>query len=253
MNVFSWLKKYYLSIISILVFFVLWEIVARLNLISPLFISSPSKIYKAGSVLVLSGEIFPHVWISLKAYFMGFFAGIVLGVSGGLVIGYNRYLYKIFLPYVLALNSLPTIAIIPLVIIWFGIGIQAKIIIVLLMTVKPILINTINAVINTDKNMIKMAKSFGASHYQILSGIVFFSALPFVFSSLQMAIGRGITGLVVGEMFGYGKGLGFLVSFYGNTFQTPRLMFVVMILLVISLTISRIVYAIERKVIKWRS
>ncbi|MFA6097507.1 MAG: ABC transporter permease [Candidatus Paceibacterota bacterium] len=253
MNILSWLKKNYISFISILVFFVLWEAIARFNFINPLFISSPSKIYKSGSMLVLSGEIFPHVWISLKAFFAGFLAGIVLGVLGGLAIGYNKYLYKIFLPYVLALNSLPTIAIIPLVIIWFGIGIEAKIIIVLLMVIKPILINTINAVINTDRNIIKMAKSFGASHYQILSSIVFFSALPFIFSSLQMAIGRGITGLVVGEMFGYGKGLGFLVSFYGNTFQTPRLMFVVTILLVISLTMSRAVHALEGQIIKWKN
>lgn len=253
MDIFSWLKKYYISFISILAFFVLWEIVARFNLINSLFISSPSKVFQAGRSLVLSGEIFPHVWISMKAFLLGLSLGIAVGVLGGLVIGYNRILYKIFLPYILALNSLPTIAIIPLVIIWFGIGVEAKIVIVLVMTIKPILINTINAVINTDRNMIQMAKSFGASHFQILKGIIFFSALPFIFSSLQMAIGRGITGLVVGEMFGYGKGLGFLVSFYGNTFQTPKLMFVVMILLTVSLTMSRFACFAERKIIRWRN
>lgn len=249
----SLIKKYWLSFLSVFVFFFSWELISRLNIIDPLFISSPLKIFKAGNLLVSSGEIFPHIWISLKAFFLGLFLGIIFGVTGGLAIGYNKRLYRIFLPYTLALNSLPTIAIIPLVIIWSGIGTESKIIIVLLMTIKPILINTIYAVKDTDRNLMEMSRSFGASHFQILREVVFFSALPFVFSSLQMAIGRGITGLVVGEMFGYGKGLGFLVSFYGNTFQTAKLMFVVIILLVISLSMSRIIYLAEGKIIKWRN
>jgi NitT/TauT family transport system permease protein len=97
-----------------------------------------------------------------------------------------------------------------------------------------------------------MAKSFGANKLFILRTITFYSILPFVFSSLRIAVGRGLAGLIVGEAFGYGKGLGFLVSFYGNTFQTPRLMFVILVLLIISFILINLIGKSEKRVIKWK-
>lgn len=248
----SAIKKKQLSIVSALVLFVFWEAVSKFNIISPLFISSPSSIFSAGFEMVRTGEIFPHLFLSLEALFLGLTSAVIFGLIAGLAISSNKVLYNIFLPHVFILNSLPMVAIIPLVIIWLGIGMYAKISIVFLVSLKPILMSTIDGAANVDIRLINMAKSFGASQLFVLNTITRFSILPFLFSALRMAAGRSITGLIVGEAFGYGKGLGFLVSFYGATFQTSRLMFVILILIAISLTITRLIIFIENKLIIWK-
>jgi ABC-type nitrate/sulfonate/bicarbonate transport system permease component len=252
MFIFSQITKHKLSLLSISIFFVVWEIISRMKFVDPLFISSPSKVILAGYSLTSSGEIFPHLFASIESLLAGLFLAVFFGVVAGLLISSDKILYKLFSPYVYALNSLPTIAIIPLIIIWLGIGIYAKIGIVFLMALKPILINTIDGVRNIDIRLIGMAKSFGAEKLFILKTIVFFSILGFVFSGIRISIGRSITGLVVGEAFGYGKGLGFLVSFYGMTFNTSRLMFVVLVLLAISIALSEFVFLAEKKLLKWK-
>jgi NitT/TauT family transport system permease protein len=253
MNILSKLGKYKLNILSVFVFFSAWEVIARLNWVDPIFISSPSKVFLAGYNLIRTGEIFPHLFVSLEALFLGLFLAIVFGVIAGLLIGSNKVLYGLFSPYVYALGSLPTVAVIPLVIIWLGIGIYAKIAIVFLMALKPILINVIDGVRNVDRKLIGMARSFGADDYFILRTVTFFGALEFSFSALRSAVGRSITGLIVGEAYGYGKGLGFLVSYYGGNFQTSRLMFAIILLLFISLCLINIIKILERKIIKWKN
>jgi len=247
------LRKYYIGAFSVAIFFVVWEITARLKLINSVFISSPSKVYSAGYEMLGSGEIFPHIFISLEALFSGLFLAAALGMIIGLMIGSNKTLYQFFSPHIYALNSLPTVAVIPLIIIWFGIGIYAKIAIVFMMALKPILINVIDGVRNVDKKLIGMSRSFGADSIFVLRSITLFSILPFLFSGLRISIGRSITGLIVGEAFGYGKGLGFLVSFYGSTLQTSRLMFIILLLLFISAGLINIILYIEKKIIIWRA
>lgn len=251
-NFFSFINKYRLSIVSVFVFFIFWEIISRLRLVDPLFISSPSKIFLAGKDLVMSGEIFPHLAASLEALVLGFVLAVAIGVIAGLLIGFSKTLRSIFLPYVFALNSLPMVAVVPLIIIWLGIGLYAKVAVVFFMSLSPILINTIDGFQNLDKKLIEMAKSFGASPFFTLRTVTFLSIMPFIFSGLKIAIGKSIIGLVVGEAFGYGKGLGFLVTFYGNTFQVARLMFIILILLVISLIATNLVAKIEKKIINWK-
>lgn len=252
-NILLLFKKYYLSILSVFIFFAVWEFISRLKLIDPLFISSPSKVFLAGLELIRSGEIFPHLFISMEALLSGLFLAVIFGVIAGLLVGSNKFLYKIFSPYIYTLNSLPIVAVIPLIIIWLGIGMYAKIAIVFIMALKPILINVTDGVKNVDAKLIGMAKSFGADGFSVLRTVTFFSILPFSLSGLRISVGRGITGLVVGEAFGYGKGLGFLVSFYGANFQTSRLIFVIILLLVISMSLIGLVKFTEKKVIRWKN
>lgn len=246
------LKKYWLSLMSVFVFFLFWEAASRANLIDPLFISSPSKIFASGYTLLKTGEIFPHLAASLIALVLGFFMAAIIGTILGLLIGSNKILYSIFFPYIFALNSLPMVAVVPLIIIWFGIGLYAKVAVVFFMSLSPILISTIDGFRNVDKKLLKMAKSFGADYFFTLRTVILLNAMPFIFSGLRMAVGKGIIGLVVGEAFGYGKGLGFLVAFYGNTFQVARLIFIILILMAISLIATNLVAAAEKKVINWK-
>lgn len=244
---------YFLSSLSVLVFLAVWEIVGRLEIINPIFISYPSEVFAAGFELVKSGKIIPHFIASVKALLAGLFLAVAAGGPGGLILGTNKNLYDFFRPFVFTLNALPKVAAVPLIIIWFGFGIVSKIAVVFLMALPSILINSLDAAKNIDKEFLEMAKSFKAGRLFVLKSITFFGSLPFVFSGIRVAIGKAVIGLVIAEVFGYGIGLGYLAVFYGQNFQTGRLMFVILLLLSITLALSGLLAVLERLVIKWKA
>ena len=249
---FTKLEKYWRGIFSLTLTLVVWELVGRFNLVDEIFISMPSKVIIEGLKLIISGSLWAHLWISLEALVIGFFLSLLIGVAVALLIGYKERTYEFLSLHVHLLSALPVVAITPLVVIWFGIGITSKIAIVFLMSVVPILINVIDATRNVDKKMLNMAHSFGAHDKFIIKNIVFFSDLPSIFSSAKIAMGRGVIGIVIAEVFGYGKGLGYLVSYYASSFQTGKFMFVLLILLGINLIAVYVINVAEKKFVYWR-
>jgi len=120
------------------------------------------------------------------------------------------------------------------------------------MALPSIIINTIDGVKNTDKELLKMAKSFKAGKLFTIKSIMFYKSLPFIFSGMRIAVGKSIIGLVVAEIFGYGIGLGYLVSFYGANFAAAKLIFIIFVLLGIALTMTGLLAAVSRIVIRWQ-
>ena len=243
------------NLISFASFFsalMLWEVVGRLKIIDPTFISYPSEVFAAGAKLIANGSIFSHFLSSMEALSAGLILGIIAGVSGGILIASSKLGYRIFKPHIFILSFMPMVALMPLIIIWFGVGIASKIAIVFLMSLVPILINTISGVHNTDTDLLKMARSFGADNSTVIRTVIFFDSLPFIFSGIRVAIGRAVIGIVIAEVIGYGRGLGYLISFYGGTFQTARLMFVIVVLLAISLGTVGLLTLLEKAIIKWK-
>lgn len=245
------MKDKIITITPFLIFLILWEITGRLELINPIFISFPSKVLEAGYGLFASGEIFPHILMSLKVFFSGFTIALILGVILGITIGSNSKLYKYSKSYVYTLNSIPKVAFIPIIILWFGVGFAAKTFIVFLMAFTPIIINTIDGARNTSTELLKMSKIFNANKIQTLLYIILPSSVPFIFSGARISVGKGMIGLVIAGMFGYGKGLGHLISDYGSNILTNKLFFVIILLVTLSLTIIRLISFIETKTVKW--
>ncbi|HCP08689.1 MAG TPA: hypothetical protein DIT25_02750 [Candidatus Moranbacteria bacterium] len=245
-------QKYKRIFISTAGTIAVWEIISRFGIVDDFFISSPGKVWSEGMGLVSSGVLWPHLLISLETLFAGIFLAILVGVSLGILIGSSETVRDYLHPHVSILNSLPKVAVIPLIIIWFGVGLPSKISIVFLMALVPILMNTIDGAKNTDKNLLKMARSFDAGRIFTVWSVTFFSSLPFVFSGLRIASGRAVVGLIIAEIFGYGKGLGYLVSFYGINFQTAKLLFIVIILIFINVFLLKIVKISEKNLITWR-
>lgn len=239
------------GLISVVVFIIVWKLFASFGIIDELFISSPEKVLASGIELIASGVIWKHLWISVLALGGGMAFSIIFGVFFGVLLGFYENLYQYAKPFIFTLNALPKIAIFPLIIIWFGIGLESKIAIIFLMSVSSILINTIDGVKNVDKNLVLMANSFGASKMHIIKTICFFNALPSIFTGISLAIGKAVTGVVIAEVFGYGLGLGHLVSRYGSNYQTGRLMFVIIILLLLSLLLVWLNESIRKVVIYW--
>lgn len=244
-------RSQFISITSVVLFFLLWELVGWKGLVNPVFISRPSVIFTQGYKLFVSGELAPHLLASLGVLFSGLLLAAVVGIVGGLVIGSSETLKSFFKPYIATIQALPMVAIIPLIMIWFGLGFTSRAVAVFLMALTPILVSTLDGVKNADPDILKMARSFGANRWQLLKTVLPFSAMPFIFSGLKQSIGRGIIGIVIGEVLGAGKGLGYLVSFYGVTYKTAQLLFVVIILLAINFLLTELILTLEKRIVRW--
>ena len=237
---------------GVTIFLVIWEISARFRLVSPILISSPEAVVKSELELFTSKYIYPHLFQSLQEIVLGLSLAICFGVVLGLLIGRFSRLEKITHPLIYSLYSTPAIAIFPLLMMWLGFSIWTKVSIVFLASFFPIIINTISAVKNLDPNFVRLAKSFGANDFDIFKTITLPSSLPYILSGVRIAVPRGITGMVVGEFFASNLGLGYLISYYGATFQMSNFFAVIFIIIVLTVSFASILDFFERTTSKWK-
>lgn len=240
------------GLIGVFFFALLWQIVSQFKLINPFFISSPLNVAREIFLMFGSGAIFPHLAISLQEFIIGFGLAVVFAIFGGLLLGWYSKINSALGLLIFALYSTPNVALLPLIMIWFGLGISSKIALVFLGAFFPILINTISAVNNLDQDYVKLAKSFGAKDFYIFQNITIPASMPFIMTGIRIGVARGIIGMVIGEFFVSNKGLGYLITFYGSTFQTSKLLAVVLIVVIISLLTKEGIGIIERKFQTWK-
>ncbi|EKE18489.1 MAG: hypothetical protein ACD_9C00318G0001 [uncultured bacterium] len=244
--------KYWKGVVSITFFLAIWEISVPDGSMRKFFISRPSLIFQNGVDLINSGFLWPHVVTSLQNLLIGIFCAAVVGVFLSLFIGTQKKMYGFFEPYIYVLSTVPKVAFLPLIILWVGVGVYSKILIVFISALIPILINALQGIESVRKEYLSMARSFGASKFQIIKHVIFFDMLPFLFSGLKIAIGRGVSGLIVAEAFGVGSGLGYLVSFYGLTFQSGKLMFIIFLLFLMVMILKNIIGEIQKHMLRYK-
>ncbi|MEK7617495.1 MAG: ABC transporter permease [Patescibacteria group bacterium] len=240
------------SFIAVALFLLAWQFVSAKGIIDPFFISSPWEILKSDVVLINSGTVLPHLLTSLAELFIGFTLAIAAGVTIALLLGWYEKSYAAFSPFIYGLHAIPYAVLIPLFVIWMGISIWTKITIVFVVVLYPIIITTLSGVRNIDPSYIRLAKSFGAKDATIFKTIILPGSLPYIAAGLRIAIFRALGGVIVSELFVGGKGLGYLISYYGNTFQTSKLFAVIVIIVAISTTFIRALSLIERKLSNWK-
>src|SRR5438445_7513388 len=242
-----------LGTISVALFLAAWELVGNtLQLINPMFMSAPSLIWKAAVQLFVSGEIWNDLSVSGIEFAWGYFLSVIVGVPFGIAIGwYKRFAY-ICDPFVNAMNATPRVALLPLVIIWLGIGILSKVGIIFLGAVFPLLINTRDGVKTTPANLLTAARSFGASEWQIFKSVVLPSTVPFILTGLRLAVGRALIGVMVGELYAATAGIGFMITVAGATFQTDKVFVGVLIFALTGMIGMELLTKVERRFDKWR-
>lgn len=244
-------KLWMVRLASIIFVFVMWEILGRQ--VSPLFMSYPSAITEAAVRMIASGELFTAMESSMQILLLGFVIAAVLGLSLGLLIGRYRTVEAATDWIVNALYATPLIAIIPLVILWFGIGSASKLFIVALLTVFPILINTIAGVRNVPRALIDVGDAFAAKEHEVFTKIILPSALPYMMAGLRLGIGRGIIGMVVAEFFTAITGLGALIVKYGNQYDTASMFVPVFVLMLLGVILTLMVKRAEAWIAPWKS
>lgn len=253
--------SWFVTIINLTIFFCLWELFARSGAINQLFLPKASDMFAAlwtgltttaPPGAVISGSILDHLGYSLRNLSIGLVIACVIGIPAGLLMGGNRYVETVLSPYVWAMASLPRIALVPLFILFLGFTVKMQIVIIVLSAVFPIIINAWAGVKTTEKSLLAAAKVFGASRRELYMKVVLPYTLPFIISGIQQGIGRGLIGVIIAEIFGGSRGLGYLITRAADTFNSSLMYAVLFLLVVVSLTLIQLTRWLEAYVAPWR-
>jgi NitT/TauT family transport system permease protein len=242
----------YASVIGIVGILVLWEVICQLELVPPLFLPSPSSILLAGWDMLTSGELHENVLASLFRIAVGYAIGAVCGIVFGLLLGFSRWVDAVLTPIVYSIYPIPKIALLPLIILWLGIGETPKFTMIALGVFFPVVINTYSGVKNVDPIWIKAAVTFGSSHLNVIRKVILPGALPMIFAGLKLAAGTSLLLLVSAEMIAAQQGLGSMILHYGNLMITTKLMVGVLILSLLGLLFNRGLQWLEHKLLPWK-
>jgi NitT/TauT family transport system permease protein len=228
---------------------VVWEIVGPF--IDPIFFTYPSQIAVAFVELTASGDLPYYLSQSLEVMFYGLLSAILVGIPLAVAMARVRWLdWALDLP-INALYATPMVALVPLLVLWFGIYLKAKIIVVFLFAVFPILINTYQGVRECDKNMLEVARSFRSSERRMWQDVLLPFALPYIAAGVRLAIGRGLVGMVIAEFYTTISGLGFMITRYANVFAMDKVFVPVLVLMIMGVSLTSGLKYLERRIAPW--
>lgn len=240
------------GLVSLLVVAIVWEIAVRAGLVNGQFLAAPSAALAAGWKLTVSGELLPHAWASLLEFFWGTLIGVGVGVVLGFAMARWRNVDAALSPTVWAIYAVPRTAFVPLLLIWFGIGLSSKAAMVFLGVVFPMIANTYLGVRETDPLAIRSARSFSANGREVLTKVILPSSVPYLVDGLRLGTGRGIVGVIIAELYVSREGIGFLIRQSSLNFQTATLIFGVALVAAFGIVLSQVLIAIERRFAGWR-
>ena len=245
-------ENFFLGFAAVIGFLIFWEVSVAIGWANPLFTSSPSRIVAAGYEMFADGSIFPDLAVSGDEFALGYGLAVIIGVPLGILMGWYSRLNAVLDPFVNALYATPRIALMPLIIIWFGIDLSAKIAIIFLSTVFPILVNTMTGVRTMERDFVKVARSFGASDRQLFLTVALPSSVPNLLTGLRLGLGHALIGIVVGEMYGASAGIGYMMQAAGATFQTDKVMVGIVIIACVGMALTQVLKMIEARFDAWR-
>lgn len=243
-------ERWILPSATIAAILVAWEVYGRLSDINPLFFSYPSRIWVA-LVLWVRGPFLTDLATSGTEFGVGMLIGL-LGIPVGLVVGSVRRLRAALDPIIDGLYSTPMLALTPLFVIWFGLGIVSKVAVVALMAFFPLVINTAEGVSTVERSLLRAARSFGANRTQTYVDVIFPATLPFIVSGMRLAIGRAIVGVVIGEFIAAVDGIGYRIRATAGVFNTPAYLAGVGVLIVASVLLNLALKRLEKRLAPWR-
>lgn len=241
-----------LGAVGVVLFLAFWEASVAFGWVNPLFTSAPSRIVVMAVQLAGEAQFWDNMATSGTEFALGFALSVVVGIPLGILMGWYRRLNAFLDPFVSALYATPRIALIPLIVIWFGIGIGSKIAVIFLSTMFPILINTITGVRTVDRDFVKVARAYCANDRQLFMTVVLPASVPLLLTGVRLGLGHALIGVVVGEMYAATAGIGFMISVAGASFQTDRVMVGILIIAVAGMVMNSLLRALERRFEPWR-
>lgn len=238
--------------LSLAVLAAIWELAVGIRLVDPRFLAAPSAAISAGWELIADGSFWGHAWTSLIEFFWGTLVGVVVGVALGFAMARWSTVNAAVGPTVWAIYAVPRTAFVPVLLVWFGIGLESKVALVFLGVVFPMIANTYLGVKETDPYTLRAARAFAANGREILTKVTFPSSIPYLIDGLRLGTGRGIIGVIIAELYASQEGIGYLLRQAGLNFQTDRMIFGVILVGAFGILLSQALIWLERRLAGWR-
>ncbi len=234
-----------------LVLLLLWQ-GASGRLVDNFFISNPLDVGRRLVGWIADGSLFLHIWATVYATIMGFVAGAVIGVVLGIWLGVSPFTSRLLNPYLNALNALPKVALAPLFVLWFGLGIESKIALAAVLVLFLVFLNTYAGVREVDQDLIDGARLMKATRVQVITKVIIPSAMSWVFAGLKISVPYALIGAVLGEMIAANRGLGYLVQFSGSQFDTAGVFAVLIVIALLAVALNFLVEIVQHRMQQWR-
>jgi ABC-type nitrate/sulfonate/bicarbonate transport system permease component len=244
-------RKIIVRLISLIFVLLIWEYYGRR--VNPILFTYPSAIARAFVTLVANGELQSYMKESLLVLAYASVLSVLAGVLLGVVMGRFSIIEWAADIYVNALYSTPMVAVVPLIVLWFGFKVPAKVIIVFLFMVFPVLLNTYEGVKNVDRNLQEVARSFCSSESQLWRHLIIPSAVPFIVAGVRLAIGRGLVGMIVAEFYTSVTGLGYMIVRYANALETDKLFVPIVVVMILGVGLLSLAKWVEGRIAPWRN
>jgi NitT/TauT family transport system permease protein len=236
-----------------LVFLALWEGAVRLRLADPFIFGQPSKVLEFLLFEAIPGT---QLWVdtayTMMATALAFALGSLLGIGCGLLLVEFRLAGDLFRPYITLINSLPRVALAPLFIVWFGLGLTSKVVLGISLVFFILLLNTMAGALAVDPDLVRLCRSLGASRWTIFRKITLPASLPSIFAGLKLGLVYSLLGVVVGEMIGAIHGLGMRVVLYSNLFEMNKVFALLLFLALLTTLLAQLMHWLERYLLRWR-
>ncbi len=238
-----------IRLVSVAVFLVLWEITGRG--IDPVLFTTPSAVAVAAVEMIRSGELWTYLYPSLVVLLYGFTLAVIFGIGIGLLLARYWVLDVALSVYITFLYSIPSVALVPLIVLWAGYEQTAKVIILFLFAFFPMVINTYQGVKAVDPKLIEVGRAFRCNEGQLWANIVIPASLPFIVTGLRLALGRGLIGMVLADLYTALSGIGYLIARTAATYQVNRMFVPIVTLGLLGVTLTALLRLIEKYVAPW--
>ncbi len=238
------------QLLILISFLIIWQILANLNIINVFIFSSPKKVFDTIVNLYKNNNLFNNIWVTVYETFLSFTIATILGTFIATILWWNKKLQKIIEPYLTILNSLPKVALGPIIIIWFGAGIKAIIFMALLISLIITIINVYEGFNSVNENKIKLMKSLGAKKHQLFLKLIFPSSLNTIISVLKINVSMSLIGVIMGEFLVSKRGIGYLILYGSQVFNLSLVISGIFILCIVAALMYYIVSFIEKKISK---
>jgi NitT/TauT family transport system permease protein len=237
--------------LSFTIFLAFWELAVWAFDIKPVILPAPSRIALSLWGLIKIGTLPKHFGVTLYETLVGFVIGSITGIVFGTAISLSRTINRILYPYIVILQVIPKVAIAPLLVIWFGFGVESKIVMAVLISFFPLVVNTIAGLQNIESEYLDLMTALTASRFQSFRYVRFPSALPYIFAGLEAGIVLSIIGAIVGEFVGSGVGLGYLIMLNNANLNVPGVFAVLVVLAVLGVVSHAAIGFARRKIVFW--
>jgi ABC-type nitrate/sulfonate/bicarbonate transport system permease component len=250
----SWTEhKLVLGLLAVALFLAAWEALFLFVPFDPLFISKPSLIAQALVGLIASGQLFSELKVSAIPFVYGFSAAVIVGVTLGIVMGWRTRVGYALDPLMTALYASPLVALAPLVVVFFGVGVSGKAILIFLLSVFPFIFNVSAGVRSVDRLLINVVRSLGGRERDLYLKVIVPSVLPYIVAAARIAVGRALVGVLVGEFFAASEGIGYAIARFGDLFALDRMFACILVVMVIAVLLTEGIRWAERTAFPWRA